>query len=166
MNNMKKQFVRICPECNSTYVTYDLSNPALVNAGMTNNAFVCKNCGNKGSFFPEIQKNKVPKVKKPKKRNLVNTQYYNNNINWLWEIIGPLSLVIGISLCFLGIPFIIFFLVNILPFGLIATLNGYSEKLRENKIFKIIFIIVLFYSIIIGPFISQYFWNSFYNLFS
>jgi hypothetical protein len=160
---MKKQFVRICPACNSTDITYDFSNAALVNAG--NNVFVCKNCGNKGMFFPEIQKNKLPKIKKPKKRNLVNTQY-NSNINWLWKITGPLSLIIGIALCFLGIPFIIFFLLDILPFGLIVTLNGYFEKLRKNKIFKIIFIIVLFYSIIIGPFISQYFWNSFYNLFS
>jgi hypothetical protein len=157
---MKNQYVRICPACNSTDISYDHSNAALVGLGMTNNAFVCNNCGNKSSFFPEITCDNVPSVKQPTKRQLVNTQY-DSNINWLWRITGPVILLIGIILMFIKIPYFFYLsIIDVLPFGIVITINSYSEKIRKNKIFRAIFLLVFIYAIFIAPLLLMYLFDS------
>jgi hypothetical protein len=157
---MENQSVRICPACNSTDISYDFSNAAMVSLGMTNNAFVCNHCGNQGSFFPEIEKDKVPQLKMPEKRQLVNKPV-GSNINWWWRISGPVILLIGVILLLAKVPYLFYLsLIDVLPFGLIITINSYSEKIRKNKIFKVIFLLILVYAVFVAPFLALYLFDS------
>jgi len=157
MPDEKKEMIRICPNCNSTNVSRDFTNPLIVRVGLE--SFVCNNCGHTGNFFPEVEKNKLKPVKdisKIKKTELVDNRY--QNINWLWRITGPIGLLISISLIIYKsqithqLGFFVFF-----PISLFIILIAYTnESYKKNKIFRTFIIILGIYSFLIMPFVLGY----------
>jgi len=61
VKDMKKQYVRICPECHSTDVVPDLSADSYAKGLL--NQWKCNTCGRTGLFFPEYDKKDVQKMK-------------------------------------------------------------------------------------------------------
>ena len=59
-----KKYTAICPKCHSVDVSTNFSDPGLAGTGLFNNAKVCNKCGYKAHFFPEIELEKKPAVKK------------------------------------------------------------------------------------------------------
>ena len=50
--------VTVCPVCGSTNVETDFSNPLVWAAGTPSN-YKCHSCGHVGTFFPQIDRDKV-----------------------------------------------------------------------------------------------------------
>jgi hypothetical protein len=155
---MEKQHVLICPKCNSTDISTDMSNPALVETGLFNNSFRCNHCGYTGTFFPDVEISKLEPVKELKdipKRELMDTRY-GKNINWWWRRIGPVTLLISIILLFFYNNQIVFYLglIELLPLSIVITLTSHkNELIQKYKILKIISVIVFIYSFTVGPII-------------
>lgn len=141
---MVTEFVRICPQCNSSSVVVDQSNAALARvAGMT---FACSRCGHKGLLFPEVDSKHIPDRKTPTRRTLVNTQY-GSTVNWLWRVVGPCLLLLGLAFVSQSAILFLFYLglLELLPFGVVVTLCGYSSRVRAHRWFRILFVVMLLY---------------------
>jgi hypothetical protein len=155
----KNDFIRICPKCNSDDIVQDFSNAGMIGSGMIQNSYVCNNCGNTGTFFPEVRKDKIPAVKNKKdikNINLVNKQMYSNII-WWWKIFGPVLIILSIISLFIKIPFLFYgSLFEFIPASIIITINSYTE-LYKNKIWKIISFIAIIYLFTLGPILAGYF---------
>lgn len=57
------EIIRICPRCQSTNISPDLSKEAY-GSGKIFNSYKCNDCGFHGEFFPEIDKKIIGKIKK------------------------------------------------------------------------------------------------------
>ena len=55
--------VRICPRCQSTNISPDLSKEAY-GSGKIFNSYKCNDCDFHGEFFPEVDKKAISKIKK------------------------------------------------------------------------------------------------------
>jgi ribosomal protein L37AE/L43A len=61
---MKKNYVRVCPECHSTDVSPDMSAESYAKGLL--NQWKCNTCGHTGLFFPEYPEEDIQKMKKEK----------------------------------------------------------------------------------------------------
>jgi predicted RNA-binding Zn-ribbon protein involved in translation (DUF1610 family) len=61
---MKKTYLRICPECNSTDVSPDMSAESYAKGLL--NQWKCNNCGYSGLFFPEYTAGDIKRIKEKK----------------------------------------------------------------------------------------------------
>ena len=79
----KNDSVQFCPSCNCTDIKTDFSNPASVGLGIFNNAYVCNRCGHSGSFFPAVEKEKLPELKAiPEKTQRINKKLMDSVIGY------------------------------------------------------------------------------------
>jgi transposase-like protein len=61
---MKKTYLRLCPECNSTDVHPDMSAESYAKGLF--NQWKCDHCGYSGLFFPEYTAEDIKKIKEKK----------------------------------------------------------------------------------------------------
>lgn len=158
---MAKKFVKICPKCNSTDISTDFSNPAFVAGGLFNNAKVCNKCGHHSNFFPEVEVDKLPKVKKIKKDekvNQVNPNYFQD-INWFWRFAGPFGILIGLLfMIFYNIKFIFYLgVLGILPLSIVITFTSYRQDiLKKHPLIRIFCRIIYFLTLFVVPAVLVY----------
>ncbi|MFH1590523.1 MAG: hypothetical protein ABIC95_01210 [archaeon] len=152
---MPTSFVRMCPRCNSTDIGQDFSNPGLVGTGLFANAFRCKRCGYASSFFPEVEKNKIPKekpIEELKKADLVNSDHGKRMDRW-WRYAG--FALVGAGIAFLMFPELYFLhylsMLILLPVGILFVAFYRLPKLREHKAFRILITAAIIYGLTIGP---------------
>ncbi len=54
----KGKYITVCPECNSTKVFADMSDPLMAATGLFHSFRKCSSCGYRGVLFPEMLKKK------------------------------------------------------------------------------------------------------------
>ncbi len=102
---MTGDFVRVCPKCKSTNISYDNSD-LLIPAVGTMPRFVCQDCDFTSNIFPEIKKSSVGKLEKTADLKSVNESneiqlfYGKFIIGFYWKLIAPFMIVIGLALLF------------------------------------------------------------------
>lgn len=110
-SDKKEQLIKFCPKCKSPDVFMDYSNPLQPAAGLPP-LYICRKCNHTSNMFPEIPISELDSFEKEvKKENLidsspdntqkVDTSYGDFEVRFIWKIVGPIYLVLGIILYFM-----------------------------------------------------------------
>ena len=100
----RKNYIKFCHKCNSIDISQDKS--TMQSLGFLPTKYICSNCGYSSFNFPEIDVNELDKLHLQKKQEtresknqseLIDTSYGKFYVNVWGKIIGPLSLIIGLS---------------------------------------------------------------------
>jgi len=104
----------VCPKCGSTNVDRDTS-VIVGNLGALPDMYVCNDCENTSPFFPEIDKDDLPKFRKeikaqPKSEKSEQVYEtvdlrYGNFLVLLWKLLGFLGIIIGLIIAFFDLTF-------------------------------------------------------------
>lgn len=90
----KDKWKRICPSCRSENVSVDFSNAANVAYGGVL-GYRCNSCGNTGSIFPEINKDKIKKlhIKNRGEKQFVNSGFQKGYTQFVAKILAPIYII-------------------------------------------------------------------------
>lgn len=136
MASTDDEFIPICPECGSTDIGTDFSNPVVWDFGAPPKK-KCRTCGYIAEVFPEIEKKNSSQYKKHKKRSAQNDQHVAQGIDTgtgyqigLFE--GLLGLVLGVAGVIL-LGFFVSVIVGIVLFVLLGVGVYYQVRSLFQK---------------------------------
>jgi len=102
----KEKYVKVCPACKYADIHIDWSNPLQPAMGIPA-TYVCKRCGHRGNFFPEVAVSELEDFEKDveklnlrngkeKDQALVDTSYGNFEVRVVWKLTAPIIFLIGL----------------------------------------------------------------------
>ena len=102
----KERYVKVCPACKYADIHLDWSNPLQSAMGLPA-TYICKRCGHRGHFFPEVAVSELEDFEKDveklnlrsvkeKDQSLVDTSYGNFQVRIIWKLTAPIIFLIGL----------------------------------------------------------------------
>lgn len=136
----KEKYVQVCPKCKSVDIMRDKTLSFEGAVGMPS-MYICNKCGHSGYAFPEVaiselnnfkesvEEKKLINIEKDNSK-LVDTNYGEFQIRFIWKILGPLFLILSIVIIFRSVVAGLFFLP--LPLYLIYIAYFKKRKIKPQ----------------------------------